>query len=117
MDAIQKVDLDIRSDRRQAMEGVDLAWRSHAKGSQEQLPVEPADAAALGPGVADALSEGQARRSNTYAKFDIQVDSGEVVVKIIDGQTGELIRTVPPDELARCIARGEDWAQQFRIYM
>lgn len=51
-----------------------------------------------------ASGEGSLR--HTYAEFDINQETREVLVRIFDGDTGELIRVIPPEELAREIAAG-----------
>jgi hypothetical protein len=50
----------------------------------------------------------------TYAEFEVSRENHEVTVRIIDGQTGKLVRTIPPDELAREIARGNLYPNQLR---
>jgi len=51
---------------------------------------------------------------HTYAEFEVSRENHEVTVRIIDGQTGKLIRTIPPEELAREIARGNLYPNQLR---
>ncbi len=44
---------------------------------------------------------------NTYAEFSVDRNTHRVVVRIIDGNSGELIRTIPPEKLAKEIASGK----------
>ncbi len=114
MEATQKVSLDLRPERRVPLDGADLAWRAYIKASQERPTVEEAPEADLGPGMAGRQRDG---RSNAYAEFEVRPDTGEVLVKIIDGETGEVVRTVPADELRRSVQEGQDWTRRWRIYV
>jgi uncharacterized FlaG/YvyC family protein len=51
---------------------------------------------------------------HTYAEFEVSRENHEVTVRIIDAQTGRLVRTIPPEELAREIARGNLYPNQLR---
>ena len=51
---------------------------------------------------------------NTYAEFSVDRDTHKVVVRIIDGNSGELIRTIPPEDLAKEIAKGKLHQNQIR---
>ncbi len=51
---------------------------------------------------------------NTYAEFSVDRDTHRVVVRIIDGNSGELIRTIPPEDLAKEIAKGKLHQNQIR---
>ncbi len=51
---------------------------------------------------------------NTYAEFSVDRDTHKVVVRIIDGNSGELIRTIPPEDLAKEIAKGKLRTSQIR---
>ena len=37
-----------------------------------------------------------------YLRFVVDHESNEVTVKVIDRASGEIVRTIPPEELARC---------------
>ncbi|HMQ52846.1 MAG TPA: flagellar protein FlaG [Anaerolineae bacterium] len=54
----------------------------------------------------------QARQ--TYAEFEINQETREVFVRIIDADSGKLIRTLPPDKLAEEIAKGNLHPRQLR---
>ncbi len=51
---------------------------------------------------------------NTYAEFSVDHDTKRVIVRIIDGNSGELIRTIPPEDLAKEIAKGKLRQDQIR---
>jgi uncharacterized FlaG/YvyC family protein len=51
---------------------------------------------------------------HTYAEFEVNQDNREVTVRIIDSESGELIRTIPPEELAREIVKGNLCPNQLR---
>lgn len=42
--------------------------------------------------------------SRTYAQFEVNSETHEVSVRIVDRETGEVVRTIPPDELARLVS-------------
>jgi len=50
----------------------------------------------------------------TFAEFEINRDTREVIVRIIEAETGKLIRTIPPDELAKEIIKGNFQPNQLR---
>ncbi len=65
----------------------------------------------------DTAQEIAKKRSGTrqaYAQFEVSRDTHDVTVRIIDAQTGELIRTIPPEDLAREIAEGKLHPDQMR---
>ena len=41
--------------------------------------------------------------NNCYIQFIVDHESREVTAKIIDRASGEVVRTIPPEELARCV--------------
>lgn len=51
---------------------------------------------------------------NTYAEFSVDRDTHRVMVRIIDGNSGELIRTIPPENLAKELANGKLQRNQIR---
>lgn len=40
---------------------------------------------------------------NCYIQFVVDHESKEVTAKVIDRASGEVVRTIPPEELARCV--------------
>lgn len=45
--------------------------------------------------------------NDIYAEFETDEETRQIVVRIFDGRTGELVRTIPPDQLAEELARGD----------
>ncbi len=41
------------------------------------------------------------RRAESYLKFEIDADLDRVIVKVVDEQSGEIIRQIPPEELLK----------------
>lgn len=56
----------------------------------------------------------QVKTRHTYAEFEVNKDTQEVIVRIIDSETGKLVRTIPPDELAKEIVKGNFQPSQLR---
>jgi uncharacterized FlaG/YvyC family protein len=51
--------------------------------------------------VIEAGREAAAAISHTYAEFGINRETREVIVRIIDAESGKLVRTLPPDKLVK----------------
>jgi len=51
---------------------------------------------------------------NTFAEFTVDSETHEVIVRIFNGDTGDLIRTLPPEKLAEEIAKGHFRPEQIR---
>jgi uncharacterized FlaG/YvyC family protein len=89
-------------------------WKQKA---QEVPEVESGEEAGKADQQEKASPKDQAptmRTSHTYAEFEINKDTREVIVRIIDGETGNLVRTIPPDELAKELIRGKLLPNQLR---
>jgi uncharacterized FlaG/YvyC family protein len=50
----------------------------------------------------------------TYAEFEINQETRTVIVHIIDAESGKLVRTIPPEDLAKEIAKGNFHPNQLR---
>lgn len=50
----------------------------------------------------------QLKRLNTELRFDVDRESRDVVVRVIDPETGETIRQIPPDEILAIRERMQD---------
>jgi len=50
----------------------------------------------------------------TYIEFEVNRDTRDVTVRIIDAESGKLLRTLPPDELAKEIIKGNFHPSQLR---
>ncbi len=51
---------------------------------------------------------------STFAEFEINRDTAEVLVRIFDADSGDLVRTIPPDQLAKEIVEGKLFPNQLR---
>ncbi len=52
--------------------------------------------------------------NHTYAEFEIDQETREILVRIIDAESGKLVRAIPPDKLAEEIAKGNLHPHQLR---
>ena len=84
-------------------------------------PVEPTPPSSLQPDTVDlAPPERRAMRdparlgapgpAATYIHFELHEESGRVVFKVLDAETGEVIRQVPPEEVIKV-------AEHIRAYL
>ncbi|MGT4661208.1 flagellar protein FlaG [Pseudomonas aeruginosa] len=89
-----------------------FAPRSAADGSGKPLPEVTASREAsesrddLGLAVSDIQSFVQSVKRNL--NFSIDDSSGQVVVKVIDGDSGEVVRQIPSEEVLKLAARLDD---------
>lgn len=87
-------------------------WQQRA---QEIPPVEAEEQAAeVTEKRRGQAQEKPAKTRHTYAEFEVNRETHEVIVRIIDADSGKLVRTIPPDQLAREIARGNFHPSQLR---
>lgn len=63
---------------------------------------------------AEKSAESKVKMRHTYAEFEINKETHEVYVRIFDASSGDLVRTIPPDELAKEIAKGNLQPNQLR---
>lgn len=63
---------------------------------------------------ADVSSKPKMQARHTFAEFEINQETREVLVRIYDAESGELVRSIPPDELAKEIAKGNLQPNQLR---
>ena len=89
-------------------------WKQRAK---DMPPVEASDETS-GPAQKQQGQEpekpARAGPQRTYAEFEINQDTREVIVRIIDAETGKLVRSIPPEELAKEIVKGNLYPNQLR---
>lgn len=50
----------------------------------------------------------------TYAEFEINQETREVIVRIVNAESGKLVRTIPADELASEMSKGNFQPNQLR---
>jgi uncharacterized FlaG/YvyC family protein len=63
----------------------------------------------------EARSEKQSAQSHrTYAEFEINRETREISVRIIEAESGKLLRMIPADELAKEIIKGNLQPNQLR---
>lgn len=62
----------------------------------------------------DSTVENRLQMRHTYAEFEINQDTREVTVRIIDSDSGKLVRTIPPEKLAEEIVKGNFRPNQLR---
>jgi flagellar protein FlaG len=89
----------------------DLPARS-LKGAREVAAADDkGQKSAAGPGEVEAIaSEVQIylKRLNTELRFEVDSHSKEVIVKIVDPETNEVLRQIPTEELLAIRKRMED---------
>lgn len=56
----------------------------------------------------------QVQMRHTYVQFEVNRDTHDIIVRIIDADSGKLLRTLPPDELAKEIIKGNFHPSQLR---
>jgi len=89
-------------------------WKQLA---QKMPPVEASEEAKLTEEKQPPVEEQKTntvKTRHTYAEFEINQDTREVLVRIFDAESGDLVRTIPPEELAEEIARGNFQPNQLR---
>lgn len=58
----------------------------------------------------DALVEAgndQARSAGRSLRFSVDEESGETIIRVVDKETGQLVRQIPPEEWLGVLERGE----------
>lgn len=89
----------------------DLASKASLKTSREAPAAEEKAKKQAGPEEVEAIaSEVQIylKRLNTELRFEVDSDSKEVIVKIVDPSNDEVIRQIPSEELLAIRERMED---------
>ena len=93
-----------------ATTSVAAATKQAKKDSKESDAVQPASGAVSSDDLNSVVSD-----INAYAQtvqrglsFNVDGDSGEVVVKVIDTDSGKLIRQIPSEELLKLAEQLED---------
>lgn len=78
-------------------EGIALSAQGGAETQQQKSPdVQDAEAGAK-KGIRDALQAAEKR--STELSFSVDKDNGELIVKVVNKETGEVVREVPPEEI------------------
>lgn len=90
-------------------------WKQRAKkAATVEANKEAADLAGKGQNLTEEQSEAKISGRHTYAEFEIDQETREVLVRIIDAESGELVRSIPPEKLAEEIAKGKLHPNQLR---
>lgn len=84
--------------------------------TQDVPPVKAGEEAAMGAEKRRNPTDQKAVSSpnRTYAEFEVNRETREVIVRVIDAESGKLIRTIPPDELVKEIIKGNFQPNQLR---
>jgi flagellar protein FlaG len=69
--------------------------------SGKELPPRPGDPPAADPDATARALEQLAASTARELRFEVDVEHGETVIYVLDRATGELIRRIPRQELAR----------------
>jgi flagellar protein FlaG len=78
-------------------EGIALSAQGGAETQQQKSQdVQEAEAGAK-KGIRDALQAAEKR--STELSFSVDKDNGELIVKVVNKETGEVVREVPPEEI------------------
>ncbi len=94
MERVPKIDGRVLLNQRQ-LAAVEAITRKLERGTSEGRP------AAEGSPTASAPQP----PSKTSISFNVDRKTGDITVIVADAQSGEIIRTIPPEELARLAAR------------
>lgn len=117
MDPIKPIEGILKDSEGQALALADVVRERYWKQKAAETP--PVEASAEAPELAHKRQEHEANNSpaqaqRTYAEFEINRETREVIVRVIDAESGKLIRTIPPDELAKEIIKGNFQPNQLR---
>jgi len=115
MEPIRPIEGVVPDKQTQAMAMADIVReRYYSQRAHEAVPVEPGENAAETSdkekhklsSESKPLPQAGAVR-HTYAEFDVNQETRDVLVRIFDSDSGELVRVIPPDQLAKEIASGD----------
>jgi len=119
VEPIKPIEGMLKDGEGQASIMADVMRKSYWKQKAQETPkVEAGDASAKAKekkqnDVADK-NQAKIKSSRTYAEFEINKETREVLVRIFDADSGELVRSIPPDELAKELVRGNLMPNQLR---
>jgi uncharacterized FlaG/YvyC family protein len=108
MDLIKPIERVVDDIQGQGIALADVMRERQYQQRAHELPAVKQTAASQKP------AERRTGTRQSYAQFEVSRDTHDVTVRIIDAETGELIRTVPPEDLAREIAEGNLHPDQLR---
>jgi len=107
VDKVDKIQGAAQPERTQAMVAMDAA-RRFSEAQAQRVEPKPTYKVPGDEGKDTTSSPRKTGRSvavsHTYAQFEVDSDSHKISVRIIDAQSGKIIRSIPPDELSRLIS-------------
>jgi len=109
IEKVDKIQGSTQPDRTQAMVALDTARRFAEAQAQR---VEPKQAPKVpeheNTDMTASHPRGNGKQgpsiSRTYAQFEVDSKTHKVSVRIIDMESGDIVRTIPPDELTRLVS-------------
>jgi uncharacterized FlaG/YvyC family protein len=118
MDPIKPVEGTLKDGEGQASVLAEVVRENYWKQRAREMPAVEAPDEASEPAKKRKNQEPEQsagiKTHHTYAEFEINQETREVIVRIIDAETGKLVRTIPPDELAKEIVKGNLYPNQLR---
>ncbi len=76
-----------------------VAAPTNAGAQPQQAPVQPQPDATQIKAAVEKIQKALADSLNANLNFSIDKDTGKTVIKVTDGQTGDLIRQIPSEEI------------------
>lgn len=118
MDSIKPVDGISKENEGQALVLAEVARERYWKNQRVQT-LQTLEASDQTQDTPEKRREANAEKNqnqshHTYAEFQINRETREIIVRIVDAESGKLIRTIPPDELAKEIIKGNFQPKQLR---
>jgi uncharacterized FlaG/YvyC family protein len=109
MDPIKPIEGALSSIQSQSLVLVDVVreryWKEKAKAN---LPVDSSGLSQASSGTAKEKSQPKISQTNrTYAEFEVPPGSKDVIVRIIDANSGLVIRTIPAEELTKELSQDD----------
>ncbi|MFQ5612182.1 MAG: flagellar protein FlaG [Anaerolineae bacterium] len=108
MDPINPIQGTLKDTQGQTLALNEVAREGYWKQQAQEMPA--VEASEKSADIADKRQQEaepqQPQRPRTYAEFEINKETHEVIVRIIDANNGKLVRVIPPDQLAKEIVRG-----------
>ncbi len=112
MEQVEKIQGTVQSDRTQTMVAMETA-RRFSEAQAQRVELKRLGEASRGvvegednPSRLQDRGNGEfaSHVSRTYAQFEVNSETHEVSVRIVDMESGEVVRTIPPDELSRLVS-------------
>ena len=118
MEPIKPIEGTLKDGEGQASVLAEVVRENYWKQRAQEMPAVESSDGASGPAQKqqgqDQEKPARVGPQRTYAEFEINQDTREVIVRIIDAETGKLVRCIPPEELAKEIVKGNLYPNQLR---